>query len=301
VQKRQVVVTMKPESSTRDNDYLAEVVYTSRSQLRNPSQLLHSMFLDLIASRELAWRLFVRNFSAQYRQTFLGYLWAFLPPIISTLTFTFLNSQKIFQVGETAVPYPVYVMIGLLLWQLFVDALNSPIRLVTASKSMLTKINFPREALILTAVYEVLFNFCIRLVLLIVVFLCYQMSVSWTFLLIPLGIVLLLAFGLMIGIALTPLSILYQDIERALGLATYLWFFLTPVIYPPPTSGLAVSLIRLNPVSPLLNTTRDWLTNGRCFIPADFLIIGCFTLFALFLGWIIYRLAMPHLVARMSS
>ena len=88
------------------------------------------MVADLRASRELAWRLLVRNISAQYRQTLLGYVWAFLPPIVTTLVWVFLNAQKIFDVGETGVPYPVYVLTGTILWQVFVDAMNSPLRQV---------------------------------------------------------------------------------------------------------------------------------------------------------------------------
>ena len=60
------------------SDKLIEVVYTPESQIRHPLKLLKSMIFDLKASRELAWRLFVRNISALYRQTALGYFWAFL-------------------------------------------------------------------------------------------------------------------------------------------------------------------------------------------------------------------------------
>lgn len=60
---------------------LREVVYTPESQLRRPRDLVQSMWQDLLASRELAWRLMVRDISAQYRQSFLGIFWAFLPPI----------------------------------------------------------------------------------------------------------------------------------------------------------------------------------------------------------------------------
>jgi lipopolysaccharide transport system permease protein len=55
------------------------------SQIQHPVQLLKSMWFDLLASRELAWRLLVRDISAQYRQSFLGIFWAFVPPIVTAL------------------------------------------------------------------------------------------------------------------------------------------------------------------------------------------------------------------------
>ena len=280
---------------------LPEVVYTPESQLRHPRQLVRSMVTDLLASRELAWRLLVRNISAQYRQSLLGYLWAFVPPIVTTLSWVFLNSQQILNVGTTDIPYPAYVMVGTLLWQGFVDALNSPLRLITSSKSMLATINFPREALILAGLGEVLFNFTIRLVLMLIVFVWFRIAIPPTILLAPVGILALMALGLMIGILLAPLGVLYQDIGRGLAIITTMWFFVTPVVYPPPTRWPASLLAQVNPVSPLLITTRELLTTGTVSQAGSFLLITSTTLGLMLAGWVLYRLAMPHLIERMGA
>lgn len=285
----------------RMTEKLAEAVYTPDSQLRRPGQLLKSMWRDLLASRELAWRLFVRNINAMYRQTMLGYVWAFLPPVFTTLTFVFLNSQKIFSVGTTDIPYPAYVMIGTLLWQGFADAMNSPLRMINQSKSFLAKINFPREALILAGIGEVLFNFAIRLILLFIVFFWYKIPVPKTAFLAPLGIFSMMGLGLMFGVLLAPLGVLYQDIEKGLPLITGIWMFLTPVVYPPPTGWPASLLSSLNPISPLLITTREMITTGHFSQISSFAVVGGLTLGLLFIGWILYRLALPHLIERISA
>ena len=282
---------------------LPEVTYTPEPALRHPHQLLRSMVHDLLASRELAWRLFVRNLSAQYRKSILGYLWAFLPPVVTTLTFVFLNSQQIMNLSadDSGVPYPVYVMVGTLLWQGFVDALNSPIKLLTSSKSMLAKVNFPREALILAGLGEVLFNFMIRLVLLLIMFVWFDVILPPTALLVPLGVLSLLALGLVIGMLLAPMGILYQDVERSIAIFVALWFFLTPVVYEPPTTWPASLLATLNPVSPLLVTTREMLTTGSLTQIGGFLIISGAALVLLLFSWLLYRLAIPHLIERVSA
>lgn len=275
--------------------------YTPDSQLRNPRLLLREMLFDLSASRELAWRLFVRNISAQYRQTMFGYLWAFLPPIFTTAVWVYLNSQKIFNIGETNIPYPVFVLVGTVLWQTFVDALNSPLKLVTESKSMLTKINFPREALILAGLGEVFFNFAIRIILLIAIFLWFKISVPITITLVPFGILSLICFGLMIGMLLTPLGILYTDIGRGITILTQFWFFLTPVIYPMPESWPASLLAKINPITPILLTTREWLTTGHSEHITGIIVVTIISLLMLMFGWLLYRISMPHLIARMSA
>jgi len=283
------------------SDHTVETVYTPESQLRRPRQLLRSMVHDVLASRELAWRLFVRNIRAMYRQTMLGCVWAFLPPILTTVVFVFLNSQKIINIGETDIPYPAYVMIGTLLWQGFVDAMNSPLRVLNQSKSFLVKINFPREALIFAGVGEVLFNFGIRLVLLIVVFFWYELSLPITVVLAPVGMLGLMVLGLVFGILLAPIGLLYHDIEKALPLITYMWLFLTPVVYPPPTSWPASLILSLNPVSPLLVTTREMLTTGSCSNLTGFWAAISLTLVFLLFGWILYRLALSNLIERIGA
>jgi lipopolysaccharide transport system permease protein len=280
---------------------LKETVYSPDSELLNFRRMLGEMVRDLGRSRELAWRLFVRNTSAQYRQSFLGYAWAFVPPLFSSLIWIFLQSQNVLGVGDTGIPYVVFVIIGTVLWQTFVDALNAPLKLVTESRAMLAKINFPREALILAGLGEVLFSFAIRVLLIVGVLVWYQITPTSGLLLAPLGVLAMITLGLMIGLLLTPLGVLYQDIGRSLVVFTQALFFLTPVIYPVPQAAFAAALIQLNPVTPLLTSTREWLTGGDASLLPSFIGVSVGTLVLLFLGWLIYRIAMPHLIARMSA
>lgn len=280
---------------------LTETIYTPDSQLLNPAGLLRSMLADLRASRFLAWRLFVRNMAAQHRQTLLGYLWLLLVPVVQTLLWVFLNAQKVINVGATDIPYPAFVLTGTLLWQGFSDAIQTPIQQIQASKQMLTKIHFPHEAIMLAAMGQVLVNFGIRLVLLIVVFLWFDTPLTWSLLLAPLGIFGLMGFGIMIGLLLTPLGLLYGDVQKMLVMAISIWFFVTPVIYPTPVGGWAALMTSLNPVTPLLVTTRQWLTGAEPTLLGPFVAVVVATLILSLGGWILYRLAIPHLIERIGS
>ena len=115
-------------------------IYTPDSALRHPIRMLTDMFYDLFAGRELAWRLTVRDINAQYRQTALGLLWVFILPLAHTFTWIFLSGSGIVRVSETNLPYPVYVFSGTMLWAIFMDAVNSPLRQTTNAKQMLAKI-----------------------------------------------------------------------------------------------------------------------------------------------------------------
>jgi len=287
----------------RSNGFSHSVVYTSDSELRRPRQFARQMLTDLLAARELAWRLLVRNIQGQYRQPLLGYFWIILPSLATTLLWIFLNQSQILDVGETdiPIPYPVYVLVGTLLWQGFVDALNSPLQQLAASEGLLTKINFPKESIIMAGLGEVLFNSSIRMLLLLVVFLWFQIAVPSTILLAPIGILALLALGATLGLLLAPLGMLYPDVQRGINIMTPLWFFMTPVVYSPPTTWPAVLIAKLNPVSPLLVTTRELLTTGTVSQAGYFLLIVCLMPLLFIASWVLYRLAMPHLIVRMTA
>ncbi|WGV25755.1 ABC transporter permease [Halotia branconii] len=278
-----------------------EVVYTPESMLRHPKQLFWQMWRDLLASRELAWRLMIRDLSAQYRQSFLGIAWAFLPPMIMAAGFTLANKANVINVGATDLPYPAYVMFSTALWQTFVEALNGPVQAVTVAKPMLARVNFPREALILAKVGEVFFNFAVKLILIIALFIWFRIPITWTVILTPVPLVNLILLGTFLGVLLAPLGVLYQDISKGLTLITGFWLFLTPVVYPVPRDGTFGFLVQMNPVTPLLVTARDLATTGVVSDPNRFWLVSAITLVGLLLTWIAFRLAMPFVVERVSS
>ena len=279
----------------------AEIVYTPESPLRRPVRMLREMFHDLRASRELAWRLCVRDISAQYRQSMLGYVWAFVTPLATSLPFIFLRSQGIVAIKDTAIPYAAYALSGTMIWQVFVDALNSPLKTVVAAKPMLAKINFPREAILLSGLGQVFFNFLIRLILLVAVFAWFRIVPPSTAIFFPVGILSLIAIGLMLGVQLTPVGILYNDVPQMIPVLSVFLMLLTPVVYPPPQNGPAASLAHFNPLTPLVVATRDWITTGQSSHLPGFCIVSSTAVLLLFAGWVLYRIALPHIIARIGT
>jgi len=277
------------------------VIINAKSSLKSPRKLIGQMWLDLLASRELAWQLFTRDIKAQYRQSFLGIFWAFIPPIITAIGLTLASNAKVINLGTTAFALPAYVMFSTSLWQTFVEALNGPINGIVAAKPMFTKINFPREAVIIAKLAEVFFNFGIKLILIIGLFIFFKMPISWSVFLAPLGLIQLVILGTGLGLFLAPFAVLYQDVSSALIVLLGGWFFLTPVLYAMPESGLFGRLVSLNPVTPLLVTTRELATTGVLTQVPQFWLVSGLSIIILLMGWVSFRLAMPILIERMSA
>jgi lipopolysaccharide transport system permease protein len=70
---------------------LTERTYSLDASAGRLLKLIREIGAEIVAGRELACRLFVRDLSAQYRQGYLFYLWAFLPPLD---VFTYGHSER---------------------------------------------------------------------------------------------------------------------------------------------------------------------------------------------------------------
>jgi lipopolysaccharide transport system permease protein len=287
--------------SVADGPSLPEIVYTPASALGNPGQLLRAMVSDLTRSRELAWRLAVRDISAQYRQSFLGLLWLFILPLLNTLVWVFIHAIGVVKISTTDIPYPVYVFTGSVLWSILVDAINAPLQQTTASKAMLSKLRFPPEALIVSGLYQTAFNAVIKVVILLAVLPFFGIALGQHLLLFPFALTSLLLLGTAFGLLLTPVGLLYNDVQKGLALLLQFLMYLTPVVFAMPKDGVAAIVYGLNPFTPPILTGRAWLTG----LPADhwmaFVAVNLLALLILVAMWVVYRLAMPILIERMHA
>jgi len=240
-----------------------------------------------------------------YRQSILGYVWAFLPPLGTTAVFLFLRSGSSFSVEAGPIPYPVYILTGTLLWQVFVDAVNGPLKIVTASRAMLTKINFPRESLILAGFIVTIFNFIVRLLILIPALIYFSSKGLYEFTAFslvgfPLGVLSLMILGYAIGVLLTPFGLLFKDVSLGVMMIMTFWMFLSPVVMTIPNEGIVARIMIANPVTPVLDTARSWLLGVPPSFTMEYTLITAISIIAGLFGWLIYRVAMPHVIARLG-
>ena len=276
-------------------------VFTPDSSLAHPLNMLNEMLHDLIAARELSWQLAVRDIRAQYRQAALGLIWVLILPVAHTLTWIFLSKSGVVTVATTNLPYPIYVFTGTMIWTIFMDSVNAPLNQTIAAKPMLAKINFPREALIVSGIYQTLFNGGIKIIVLLIALMWFGINPGWTLIFFPLGIASLMLTGTALGLLLTPIGVLYTDIGKSLPLLLQFLMYLTPVVFAVPDGGWSAILFKVNPLTPLVLTTRNWLTGFAPEFLGHFFLVNSAVIFLLLIVWVVYRAAMPILIERMSA
>ena len=100
---------------------------------------------------------------------------------------------------------------------------------------------------------------------------------------------------------ITPVGLLYSDVQQTLPIVTTFLMLLTPVLYPTPQSGIAAVIARFNPLTPLIMVTRDWLTIGTNEHIEAFVIVTLIAVALLLSGWVAFRVAMPRLIATFGN
>jgi lipopolysaccharide transport system permease protein len=276
-------------------------VYTPEPAIQHPAILISDLCKDIYMGRELAWQLFMRDLKAQYRQTYFGYLWAFLPPLVASVTFIFLQSQGITNIKTEGIPYAAFAIMGTLLWQTFVDALQSPLTALTNARPMLAKINFPREAILMAGMYMVVCNFLIRLLLMVLVMTIWGIIPGATLVFFPVAMFGLILCGFCLGLMVVPVGGLYADVGKGIPIIAQFLMLLTPVVYPAQTEGIAGWLAVWNPVAPLITTSRASLSGQSLEQWPLAILVTILSACISLAGLIAFRLIMPHLIARMGG
>ena len=263
--------------------------------------LLSASLGDMFRSRFLARQLAERDIKAQYRQSYLGILWAFMTPLATAAVWIFLNNSGTVSVSDTGIPYPVYAFSGTLIWSIIVAAINSPMQSTQAAKGILTKINFPKEALLLSGIYKLLFDTLVKVLLLVLFVFVYGVGFHYSLLLFPLAIVGAILFGTTLGLFLTPVGLLYKDIGKTISFGMQFLMYATPVVYAIPETGIMKTIMIYNPITPIILTARDLVVGFSPEYLNYFLIVLIFCLPLLLIGLIVYRISIPIIVERLSA
>ncbi|UKM63632.2 ABC transporter permease [Flavobacteriaceae bacterium GSB9] len=272
-------------------------IYQKENNL-NVFKLLKASLKDIYSSRFLAKQITVRDIKAQYRQSYFGILWAFIMPLTTAFVWIFLSSSGTVKLSDTGVPYPVFVFSGTLIWSIFKEAINTPTNSTNAAKGLLSKINFPKEALVVSGIYKLVFNSAIKIALLIVLMLVFGVEFQWTLLLLPLAFLAVIMLGITLGLIITPLSMLYRDVGKIVGLGLSFLMYITPVVYAIPKTGIMKTLMEYNPLTSIIQVTRTVLLGGEFQYVNQYVIVLAICVPLLFLSLVWYRLSIPVIVER---
>ncbi len=184
---------------------------------------------ELAAHREILLNLVRKELKVKYTASVLGAVWSLLNPVVFLAVFSFV----VIVTGNALPHYPVYLLSGLLAWNLFSSSLLQGARSVVDNASLVKKVYFPREILPLASVGVTLVDFVLQSAVLLLFMLVtgygFHLHVLWMY---PLAVATLLVFTLAATLWVAGLNVRYRDVQHLLNLGLLVWFWMTPIVYP---------------------------------------------------------------------
>lgn len=213
---------------------------------------------EVWAARELVFFLAWRDVKVRYKQTVLGAAWAVFQPLMMMIVFSIFFG-RLANVPSGGVPYPLFVLIGLLPWTFFAAAVTAVGGSIVGSERLITKVYFPRLTVPVAAIGVASVDFAVASSLLGLTMAWYRVPPGVGCLMLPalFGLVALLAFGL--GTLLAAMNVTYRDIKYVIPFMMQCWMFATPTIYMDASAatGRYSWLLALNPMTSLVAAFRS--------------------------------------------
>lgn len=252
-------------------------------------------------ARHIAWRFFLRDTQAAHRGSFLGYSWLFIAPIVNTFIWVFLNGQSIIKIETATIPYPVFVLTGNIIWTAFTSALTTMMGIISSGVSTLGKVNFAHEALIYSGLMKVLVDSAAPALLLVPTLFWYHVSFSWGVIVFPLVLGVAVLFGAAIGCLINPITALISDLNKFVQMGLRLAFFITPVVFSIPAQGFGRQVMLLNPMTPVIESGRSWLTGSTGGMPWGFAVVSIVSVGLFVFGLVLFKFTLPRLIERIGG
>lgn len=251
------------------------------------------MASSLVAVRELfreLWQfrthirtVFRQEFRAAYQGAGLGVVWNYLLPLLPLTVYLFLSRIRLFPQFD-GVDSATYLTFGVTLWFLLAGCIQIPIQTVKARNTQAMKTSFPLSAIIASSFARLLFETGVRTLFVMVVIIA---TASWpapSAFFLPLLLLPTLLLFIGIGLLLSMLNVIYQDVERVVTILLQYGIFVSGVIFPMPKEGWLGLLTLVNPFAIAIDASREIVFRGDLVAPVSFLVLSALGLGVFFLA-----------------
>jgi len=223
----------------------------------------------------------------KYRRSYLGIIWSLIEPVLTTIVLVIVFGTLF---GRKEPTFPLYIIIGRLIYSFFQQGTKSACTSIRRNSSMIKKVYVPKYMYPLS---DILFNFVIFLISLIVlVFVdiyCKVVPTLNALWCIP-AIMVLIVLTVGVGLCLATLNVYFRDIEYLWNVGLLLIMYMSAIFYYPEKlmkSGYGW-LLKFNPLWQLIRTCRSGILNEE-FHWFGFLYALCFSFAALLIGIIVFK------------
>ncbi|WP_042165741.1 ABC transporter permease [Paenibacillus gorillae] len=217
-------------------------------------------FKELFNFRQMLVSIVRRDLRSRYKGSFLGFLWTFINPLLQLLVYSIVFPYLLRIEQEN---YAMFLFVALLPWIFFTTSVQGATTSIVGGANLVKKVYFPRLILPISVVGTNLMNYIYGLVITFAALLLTGVHLTFNVLWLPVVLLIEFIFILGLSVILSALYVKFRDLEHIVGVVTFVWFYLTPIVFPITIFPERIaSIISLNPMVPIINSFRNVLLNG---------------------------------------
>jgi lipopolysaccharide transport system permease protein len=252
---------------------------------------VREMVAEQVQYRELLYQMTKRDLVLRYKQTVMGFGWAIFMPLVNTVLFSVIFT-RVAKVDTGDIPYVLYAFSGLLVWNFLASSLKFAVNSLTTNTNLVAKVYFPREIFPFSAVIVCLVDTAVASLVLVALLVYYQVPPTIHIIWLPVVVAVSVAFTAGMSLLLAMGNLFYRDVKYLFEIVLTVWMFATSVLYPVEHVGGRVGqILRLNPMTPIIEAYRDVLIRGQAPFNSWFLAASAASLVLLVGGWLLFHRA----------
>jgi len=232
-------------------------------------------------------QLIARDFKTKYKRSVLGILWSFLNPLL-TMSVQYLVFSTLFK--SDIHNFPLYLLTGIVCFGFFSEASSMSLMSIVGNASLITKVYVPKYIYPVSRVLSSTVNLLLSLIPLLGVMVLTGTPFRASLLLLPFGLLCLVAFSLGVGFVLSTMMVFFRDTQFLWGVVSMLWMYLTPIFYPESIiPARLMTLFKCNPLYHIIRFVRIVLIDGVSPEPKAYGLCLLASFVPLVIGALIFR------------
>jgi ABC-2 type transport system permease protein len=219
------------------------------------------------------------EFKLKNEGSYFGVFWYLLNPFLVFLLLFSIFSDRL---GGSIYLYPLYLLLGVVMFNFFQTAtIESARSIIDDHRFLIKSINFPRESIVVAIIVKNALSHLLEICLLLIFFLFFSVPLwGLLFYILLLPFFILFTFGVSLMLAAT--TVYFVDMKNIWSFAVRLIWFATPIFYAIEGQARLFYFNLFNPMYYFITAGRDILIYLRP--PEFFIIIGLIFYAATFFG-----------------
>lgn len=232
-------------------------------------------------------QLVARDFKTKYKRSVLGVLWSFLNPLLTMLV-QYIVFSTLF---KSDIPnFPLYLLSGIVCFNFFSEATTMGLQSIVGNSALITKVYVPKYIYPVSRVFSSTINLLLSLIPLLAVMLLTETRIRPAILLLPIGLICLMAFCIGMSFILSTMMVFFRDTQFLWGVVSMLWMYMTPIFYPESIiPAQYMTLYKCNPLYHIIRFVRIVLMNGVSPEPKAYALCLLASFAPLVIGAVIFR------------